>query len=320
MRFIPRKQRATTQPNGVYVQLDELIRLQFKATGFSYLPRQPVHSILAGRHASRLRGRGLDFEEIRDYLPGDDIRHMDWKVTARTGKPHVRVYTEERDRPVLYLVDQRRSMFFGTRRAMKSVVAAQAAALGAWRSLSLGDRAGAIVFDDQDMAVIKPHRSEQTVMRMLEEIVRRNQALSADAREPSNPGMLNRVMERTARLASHDWLVCTVSDLTGVDTTTVKHATQISAHNDMLPLFVYDPLEADFPQAGRVVVAQDEKQLEIDSLDKKFRERYAQDFRDRAKRLQEISKSRSIPVMPLCTDQDVAEQIREQLGHARGAH
>ena len=94
---------------------------------FHFRPRQPVHSLLAGRHASRLRGRGLAFEELRPYLPGDDIRTMDWHVTARTGKPHVRVYTEEKDRPVLLVVDQRQNMFFGSKRAMKSVAAAEAA-------------------------------------------------------------------------------------------------------------------------------------------------------------------------------------------------
>ena len=109
---------------GIYADLAELVRMQYKARGYSFLPRQPVHSVLAGRHASRLRGRGLNFEEIRRYLPGDDIRNMDWRVTARTRKPHVRVYTEERDHPILLLIDQRQNMFFGSRRAMKSVVAA----------------------------------------------------------------------------------------------------------------------------------------------------------------------------------------------------
>jgi uncharacterized protein (DUF58 family) len=129
---------------GVYAELDDLVRLRFRARGYSFLPRQPVHSVLAGRHASRLRGRGINFEEIRHYLPGDDIRTMDWRVTARTREPHVRVYTEERDRPVLLVVDQRQSMFFGSRRAMKSVVAAEVAALAAWRVLKAGDRVGAL--------------------------------------------------------------------------------------------------------------------------------------------------------------------------------
>ncbi len=119
--------------SGVYVTLDDLIRLQYRARGFSFLPRQPIHSLLTGKHASRMRGRGLNFEEIRGYLPGDDVRTIDWKVTARTRKPHVRVFTEERDRSAILVVDQRLSMFFGSKVSMKSVTAAVAAALGAWR-------------------------------------------------------------------------------------------------------------------------------------------------------------------------------------------
>jgi len=85
------------EEKGVYTSLGELIKLQHKASGFSFLPRQPVHSLLSGRHASRLLGRGLDFEELRQYLPGDDIRNMDWKVTARTGKP----FSNNADAPVM---------------------------------------------------------------------------------------------------------------------------------------------------------------------------------------------------------------------------
>ena len=118
-----------------------LILLQHRASGrFSFLPRQPVHSLLSGRHASRIRGRGLNFEEIRGYLPGDDVRSIDWKVTARTREPHVRVFTEERDRPAFLVVDQRISMFFGSRRNMKSVTAAELGAAGAWRVADAGDR------------------------------------------------------------------------------------------------------------------------------------------------------------------------------------
>ncbi|HEX5788874.1 MAG TPA: DUF58 domain-containing protein, partial [Woeseiaceae bacterium] len=92
---------------GVYTSLADLVALRHSARGFSFLPRQPVHSLLAGRHASRLRGRGLNFEEIRRYQAGDDIRLIDWNVTARTRKTHSRVFTEERERTTLLVVDQR---------------------------------------------------------------------------------------------------------------------------------------------------------------------------------------------------------------------
>src|SRR3954447_20465488 len=151
---------------GVYVDLEDLIALEYRGRKVSFMPQQPVHSLLSGRFASRMRGRGLNFEEIRDYRPGDDVRSIDWKVTARLQKPHVRVFNEERDRQALLVVDQRLSMFFGSRRAMKSVAAAQAAAVGAWRVFGAGDRIGAIVFNVRDLAEIKPRRSRATVLQI----------------------------------------------------------------------------------------------------------------------------------------------------------
>src|ERR1700755_1400156 len=122
---------------GAYVDLDGLITLQYKGRRVSFLPRQPVHSLLSGRFASRMRGRGLNFEEIRDYRSGDDVHSIDWKVTARLHKPHIRVFNEERDRQALVVVDQRLSMFFGSRLAFKSGHAAQAGAAGGGRGLPL---------------------------------------------------------------------------------------------------------------------------------------------------------------------------------------
>src|SRR5215831_19291076 len=142
----------TQKTPGVYVDLEELIALEQRGRRVSFLPRQPVHSLLSGRFASRMRGRGLNFEEIRDYRAGDDVRSIDWKVTARLQKPHVRVFNEERDRQALLVVDQRLSMFFGSRLAMKSVTAAETAAIVAWRILNAGDRVGGVIFNDTDIA------------------------------------------------------------------------------------------------------------------------------------------------------------------------
>lgn len=317
---VKRKPATAPVPHGVYADLDTLIRLQYKAQGFSFLPRQPIHSLLAGRHASRLRGRGLNFEEIRRYLPGDDIRNMDWKVTARTREAHVRVYTEERDRPVLLLVDQRVNMFFGSQRSMKSVTAAEAAALAAWRVLSVGDRVGAIVYDDTGMTVIEPHRSSGQVMRILQAIIEKNHALGIGRGIQSNPDMTNRVFERALRLAKHDFMVCTIGDGSGINDETVRLATRVTAHNDMLAILIYDPLEADLPDAGRKVMAENERQIEINTSDRQFRQRFKQDFEDRLAWIENISRLRTIPLLPVHTAAGVAEQVRQLLGQraARG--
>ena len=193
--------------DGVYVTIEELVRIRHQGQGFSFLPKQPVHSLLTGQRASRLRGRGLNFEEVRRYLPGDDIRNIDWKATARTRKPQLRVYTEERDRPVLIIVDQRINMFFGSRVSMKSVTAAHTAALAAWRVLSVGDRPGALVFNDSATEFVRPHRSENRVIEILKAVTNMNQMLSIERARAARPERLNEALEQAIRLAEHDHLI-----------------------------------------------------------------------------------------------------------------
>jgi uncharacterized protein (DUF58 family) len=308
----------TERPSGVYASLDELMRLRFKASGFSFLPRQPIHSILSGRHASRLRGRGLNFEELRNYLPGDDVRNIDWKVTARTREPYVRVYTEEKDRTVWLLVDQRLSMFFGSKKKMKSVVAAEAAAIAAWRVLSQGDRVGAIIFDDSGLEVISPHRSEERVARILKQVVKKNHELSASAVIKPAPGMLNQALQRVASLARHDCLVCLIGDGTGIDEDTRKYVTRLTEHNDVISVFIYDPLEESMPKAGRLVFSDGFSQLEFDTARRSLRRAYGEDFRSRIERMKATSRRHAIPLLPVHTAAPVLEQIRDDLGqHGR---
>jgi uncharacterized protein (DUF58 family) len=299
---------------GVHVELDDLLRLQAKASGFSFLPRQPIHSILAGRHASRLRGRGLNFEEIRSYVPGDDIRNMDWKVTARIRKPHVRVYTEERDRPVILVVDQRISMFFGSQRCMKAVTAAEAAALGAWRVLGVGDRVGAIVFDDNEIVEIKPHRSRSRVIEILKTVTDFNHRLSADSPSRTNPDMFNEVLIRARRLASHDHLICLIGDARGAGEKDVREVTLLNEHNDVLALFIYDPLEAELPDRRKLVITDGDKQLQVDTAKAGLQRKYKNDFDERLAFLGNISRLRQIPLIPISTAEGTADQVQRRLG------
>ena len=304
---------------GVYVQLDELVRLQHKASGFSFLPRQPVHSILSGRHASKLRGRGLNFEELRDYLPGDDTRNIDWKVTARTRTPYVRVYTEEKDRTVWLLIDQRVTMFFGSKQRMKSVVAAEVAAISAWRVLSVGDRVGALVFDDYEISVVPPHRSRERVMQILKQVVKKNRQLRAGADLKPDPNKLNEALRQVSTLARHDCLVCLVTDGDGINAETRKHISRISEHNDVLTTLIYDPLEKNIPAAGRLRFADNEGQLEADTSSLKLRSGFQDEFEKRLERIETASRRFSIPVIALDTSRPVPDQLRDAFGHHQAA-
>ena len=298
----------------VHVTLDQLLRLRHRAKGFSFLPRQPVHSLLAGRHASRLRGRGLDFMELRHYFEGDDTRTIDWLATARRGTPHVRVHTEERDRSVVLLVDQRLSMFFGSRRAMKSVVAAEAAALAAFRVTTLGDRVGAIVFSESAIVEIRPEARDVAVRHLLGEVVRQNRMLSASAAVEPDPTLLNEALRRAALHARHDCLVCLISDGSGSDGDTRKLVSGITAHNDALAVLVYDPLETELPDIGRAVLAGAGRQIEVDLSATSLRHRFAADFADRRDRAARFSLRHEIPVLPISTHGDVVAQFRTLLG------
>jgi uncharacterized protein (DUF58 family) len=304
---------------GAYATLEELVALQHHARGFSFLPRQPIHSLLAGRHASRLRGRGLNFEEIRRYLPGDDIRQIDWKVTVRTRKTHSRIYTEERERTVLLLVDQRITMFFGSVRNMKSVTAAETAALGAWRVLAQKDRIGALVFNDSRITEVRPQRSRSAVHRILGAILEQNHALSHDAGTRPNPAMFNEALRRSERLAKHDCLVCIISDAAGSDDETRRLLTRIAQHNDVLFAFVHDPLEADLPDAGLLVFGDGVQQLEVNTADHKLRERFRTTFAEHRAEGRKFLLQRETPILPLSTSSSVIDQLRQRLGNPQSS-
>jgi uncharacterized protein (DUF58 family) len=305
---------------GVYVDLDELIALEQRGRRVSFLPRQPVHSLLSGRFASRMRGRGLNFEEIRDYRAGDDVRSIDWKVTARLQKPHVRVFNEERDRQALLVVDQRLSMFFGSRLSMKSVTAAQAAAIGAWRVLGVGDPIGAIVFNDSDLVEIKARRSRATVLQILSAIVAQNEALGVGRGLATAPVMLNTALEHATRRALHDATIVVISDFDGADDATRKMIGAMTQHNDVVALLVHDPLQSDLPASAAMTVTDGELQIQLEVGRDSVRKSIAEATEARLSGVFAWTRELGVPVLPLSAAEETAPQLRRLLGAMPGRH
>jgi uncharacterized protein (DUF58 family) len=299
---------------GVYVDLEHLIALEQKGRKVSLLPRQPVHSLLSGRYASRMRGRGLNFEEIRDYRDGDDVRSIDWKVTARLRSPHVRVFNEERDRQGLLVVDQRLSMFFGSRRAMKSVTAAEIAAVVAWRILNVGDRVGGIVFNDGGIEDVRPQRSRRIVLQLLSKLVAQNQALGVGRGIKGDPGMLNRALDRVRRLATHDATVVIFSDFDGADEATRQAVAAISAHNTVIAVVVHDPLQSELPPTGRMTVTDGELQIAVDVARGDTRQNIVDMSEQRLRAVFAWTRELGIPVLPLSTAEEPVNQLNHLLG------
>lgn len=299
---------------GIYVTLDDLIKLELKAKGFSFLPHQSVSSVLSGRHASRLRGRGLNFEELRGYLPGDDIRNIDWKVTARTQKPHVRVYTEEKERSAIVICDQRISMFFGSKKDMKSVTAANISALATWRILNSDDKVGSVVFNDSEFKEIKPKRSKVNASLIFRDIEKFNNNLNVESGISPNPQMLNKVLEHVSRIATHDYLVIVISDFHGLDDNSKKHLMNIAEHNDVASFLVYDMAAIDVPSDGKFVFSENELQIEVDFENKKTHSPISIFANERLKNVDTVLKEIGIPIFRINNVEDIGEQLRMHLG------
>jgi uncharacterized protein (DUF58 family) len=299
---------------GAYAELDSLVGLQFKAGGFTLKHTQPVHSLLFGRRASHVRGRGLDFEELRSYVAGDDVRSIDWRVTARMRKPYVRVYSEERDRPTMLVVDQRINMFFGSRVSMKSVVAAEVSALAAWRVFHQGDRVGAFIFNDDTTEEIRMHRSRATVLRILDRIAYQNHLLKADLSLTPRPERLNEVLESVARVCHHDALILIASDFDGADEKTRDQLLHLSRSNDVICCLVFDPLAVQLPPAGQLVVSNGELQVELQLGQDKIRQNILEASDKRMSSILSWQRELGVPVLPLSTAEDVPTQMRHLLG------
>lgn len=298
----------------VRVDLAHLRTLAGPARGLRFLPRQHARSVLNGRHASRLRGRGLNFEELRGYLPGDDVRAIDWKVTARTGEPYVRVYTEERDRPALLVVDQRMSMFFGSQLNMKSVTAAEAATVAAFAILEQGDRVGGIVFGDELLAEFRPLSSRRTLDAFIASVAAANGALHADA-PVVTPMSLNRPLEEAARIAHRDHLILVISDFDEIDARTETLLGGLARHNDIVLFLVSDPIAHGIEGDIRLVVSDGHLQAELDTASGTVR-RALDDFS--TGRFAEVlawERKLGIPILPLSAGEETVPQIRRLLGH-----
>ena len=215
---------ARYQSTGAVISLQEMLIQRHAAKNLDYLAHSRSIAGISGLHLSKMRGRGLDFEEFRPYQPGDDIRLIDWRVTARTNRPFTKVFREERERPVIIAVDQTHNMYFGSQVAFKSVLAAQAAALFCWLAIDNGDRVGGLVFSDRDSALIRPKRSRRSALHLLNRIHLYNQELQhvkdpETHREPEpgfQPGLAH-ALGQIRRITNPGSTLYVISDFSTMD-------------------------------------------------------------------------------------------------------
>lgn len=300
-------------PAEIVTDLGDLMRFEYLVQSGRLLPEHPVYSILAGKHTSKLRGRGLDFEEVRLYAPGDDIRNIDWRVTARTGKTHSKVFNEEKERPTFTLLDQSACMFFGSEKYVKSVTAAHAAALSGFYTIKRGDRFGGIIFNEDGYDYIAPKRSKALVQHFLQLTVERNKVLPQRKYIKENAALLNEMLQRTRAFITHDYVVTVISDFSFLNQQTKEYLRNMSYHNDVILIHVYDPLDEALPD-GKLLLSDGKHQIGWQNNKKNWGKKYEESFPAFKNRLISEFRDYKIPVVFFNTATPVEEQIMHHLG------
>jgi uncharacterized protein (DUF58 family) len=259
-------------PDPTRVALDELIALGAFAHGANLASgRSPAR--LAGGHASRWRGRGVDFRESRAYQAGDDIRHMDWRLTARSGKPHTKLFEEEREQAMLLLFDLNASMRFGTRVRFKSVQAARAAALLAWMVAHGGDRVGALGFGGGVTGEIKPAGGRRGVLRVLRALRDWDHATDSARGEP-----LSVALQRVRRLLRPGMRLILITDGYSTDAAAAHLLPQLAARHEIAVVLVRDALELAPPAPGRYALSLGGARRVLDFGDRALRSAWTERF------------------------------------------
>ncbi len=302
---------ASKANEAVGVTIAGLVRLSRPAATLR-LGRTEGRASLIGDYLSPFKGRGMEFDESRPYQPGDDVRNLNWRVMARTGKPFTKLFREERERPVFLWVDLRPRMFFATRGVFKAVLAARAATLIAWAASYNGDRVGGVVFSEHEHHELKPARGKRGVLRLI------NRLVSHPAWEREHNGgsgeAAHEALLRLRHVVRPGSLVFLLSDFAGLGPKSQPHLSQLARHNDLTFFFVHDPFEAELPPPGAYRLSDGAAEWVLDAADSDYRKVHRQRFEQRVDDVRKMARRNRIALISCRTDQDPLATLQQGLG------
>jgi uncharacterized protein (DUF58 family) len=286
-------------PHGADIDSSALIATRFSARFLDVTKASRALANLAGAKRSYRRGRGVEFDEVRQYTAGDDVRAIDWRVTARSGEPHTKLFHEERERPVLIALDLRRTMRFGSRNCFKSVLAAHTASLLLWSALDRGERVGGMVVSGNRAEDIRPARSKHTVLAIIREMVRCDKN-NSDI-EPLDLAEQLKQIQRIARPGSALFLISDFHD--GLNPGVLQTLRRLVQHVQITGVMISDPLERNLPAAGRYVVSDGAGRSALDTGNRKLVAQFSAEFDAHAQALRDAYQGLRIPLISISTDQ-----------------
>ncbi len=289
----------------LYPDFDELLQLGYRASKVNLISRRKVHAIASGDHRSPFRGRGLEFEEVRAYVPGDDVRNIDWRVTARTGSPHLKLFTEERERSIIICTDVNNAMRFGTRGTFKSVQAARATALLGWAASREHNRVGGSFFGNvpDGKMFVDPSRSRRALWRILKQL--------CDQQDyHDSPIMLEDHLRYLSKAVPSDALVFIISDFLNINTGLKKALSNLHRRADIVLIAVNDPADKFLPSIGHALFKGiGDGDLLIDTNDKRGRMSYEQHWTKNRETLENIIFSLGVGFVSVQTSDDLYKSL-----------
>ncbi|MEE2022936.1 DUF58 domain-containing protein [Alkalimonas mucilaginosa] len=291
---------------GVSLSLNELLWYQRYTKLLDLRPQQHIQSKLAGSYLARSKGRGMEFDEVRHYQAGDDVRTIDWRVTARTGKAHTKLFREEKERPVFILTDLSDSMHFGSSLLYKSVQAAHLAALIAWHSKASGDKLGGLVFSERHHLELKPRSRSAGVLHYLHAL----QAVFTE--QQGRFGLkLPQALGQVRRLVRPGSLLFVLSDFQQLDSEALRHLSAIRQHNEVVCASLFDPLEMALPIGahGDAPVTDGEHSAWLDLGNNSTRQRYQRQQQQLSAAQQQSLKQLGCRCLPISAAEPLVNQL-----------
>ena len=295
-------------------QLRELMGLAAYAAALPSWSRS-IRATQSGQYLSTLRGRGMEYDESRAYQPGDDIRLLDWRVTARTDKPHTKLFREERERPVFLCVDYRRGMFFATRGVFKAVQAARAASVLAWRAQQNGDRIGGLVFADSEHHELPPRRGKTAAIQWVKLLCEQASKVRTAATADGIDRTLADTMTRLRRVAKPGSLIFLVSDFRAFNDHCKAELVRLAGHTDIALIAIHDPLEARLPALDEAASVSDgHRTVRLAGITTRQRAHYAEQFTRRIEGVRQHCRDHRLLFTTIDTTADPIAALVKLLG------
>lgn len=300
------KNKPDDSGKGLYATLEELMA-ERRNVVYLHQKNSLLPSDRAGNVKSAFKGRGIEMEEIREYAPGDDVRDIDWRVTARKNAPYTKIYSEERDREIYVLLDLSSPMIFGTRKELKSVTAAKITALLGWMAQENKDRFGAVIFNGEESLMFKPQSNRAHLQAILKKVSQTSHSM-LDQRD--NNESLKLPIRRLTQMIKSKATVFVISDFNRFAEDERRALAALSKKSTVFCVNVFDLLEQTAPKAGEYMAEYQGRSLVFDTRSSAFRQEYQNYFFEKRQQIRDFCQRFGCRYLEIRTDIPLFKQMR----------